>query len=341
MSFSAQLADRARALDRAIAFPEAADPRVVQAAVRLARRGTARPVLVGARAEARVLLARFGDTSANAEAPGAEDSGAEDRIEVAAAPGGAGSALEAAAEMLRAGAVDGVVAGAVHTTAQVARTALERVGLRPGVRTLSSSFLMEVRDFRGRGPEVLAFADAGVVPSPRPEQLAEIAAETARVRRSAAGGEPRVAFLSYSTLGSASGPEIDAVREATRRFREACPSVEADGELQADAALVPEVARIKAPGSSVAGRANVLIFPDLDAANIAYKLVQRLAGARALGPILQGLAAPMADLSRGASVQDIVQVAAVTALLGADREEAAPTGPSPGRPARGAPAGAG
>ena len=321
-SFSAQLADRARALDRAIALPEAADPRVVEAAVRLVRLRIARPVLVGARAEAQALLARFDGTGASAEG----------RIEVAAVPGGAGSALDAAADMLRAGAVDGVVAGAVHTTAQVVRTALERVGLREGVRTLSSSFLMEVGDFRGRGPEVLAFADAGVVPSPRPDQLAEIAAETARVRRLAAGGRSRVAFLSYSTLGSAGGPGIEAVREATRRFRDACPSVAADGELQADAALVPEVARIKAPGSPVAGRANVLIFPDLDAANIAYKLVQRLAGARALGPILQGLAAPMADLSRGASVQDIVQVAAVTALLG---------GPSPGRPAAGASVGAG
>lgn len=278
---------------------------MVEAAVRLARRGIARPVLVGARPETEALLARFGAADRS-------------RIQVAPAPGGSASALEAAADMLRAGAVDGVVAGAVYATAQVVRTALDRVGLRAGVRTLSSSFLMEVDDFRGRGPEVLAFADAGVVPSPTPEQLAEIAVETARVRRLAAGGEPRVAFLSYSTLGSASGPAIEAAREATRRFREACPSVAADGELQADAALVPEVARIKAPGSPVAGRANVLVFPDLDAANIAYKLVQRLAGARALGPILQGLAAPMADLSRGASAADIAHVAAVTAILGAD-----------------------
>lgn len=262
-------------------------------------------MLVGARSETKALLARFGAVDRS-------------RIQVAPARGGSASALEAAADMLRAGEVDGVVAGAVHATAQVVRTALERVGLRAGVRTLSSSFLMEVEDFRGRGPEVLAFADAGVVPSPKPEQLAEIAVETARVRRLAAGGEPRVAFLSYSTLGSASGRAVEAAREATRRFREACPSVAADGELQADAALVPEVARIKAPGSPVAGRANVLIFPDLDAANIAYKLVQRLAGARALGPILQGLAAPMADLSRGASVADVVHVAAATAILGAD-----------------------
>lgn len=323
MSFAAQLEDRARALGRAVAFPEAGDPRVVEAALRLARRGILRPVLVSARSETEAVLARLGDagrTAGDAHADGVRR--ADGRIEVAALPQGADSPLDWAAEMLRAGEVDGVVAGAVHATAQVVRTALDRVGLRAGVRTLSSSFLMEVADFRGRGPEVLAFADAGVVPSPRPEQLAEIAAETARVRRWVAGGEPRVAFLSYSTLGSARGPRIDAVREATRRFREACPSVAADGELQADAALVPEVARVKAPGSPVAGRANVLVFPDLDAANIAYKLVQRLAGARALGPILQGLAAPMADLSRGASADEIARVAAVVALLGADREVA-------------------
>lgn len=226
-----------------------------------------------------------------------------------------GDSLDDAVAMLNQGRVDAVVAGAVHTTAEVVRAALNGVGIRPGVRTLSSSFFMEVREFRGRGPEVLTFADPAVVPSPGPVRLAEIAAEAVRTRRLVVGDEPRVAFLSYATLGSADGRTVEKVRQGLRLFRDACPEVAADGELQADAALVPEVARAKAPGSPVAGRANVLVFPDLNAANISYKLVERLAGATALGPILQGLSAPMVDLSRGASVDDIVHVAAIAVLL--------------------------
>ena len=174
---------------------------------------------------------------------------------------------------------------------------------------------MEVDDFRGHGAEVLTFTDAGVVTDPDPGRLVEIAREAVRVRRRVVGDEPRVAFLSYSTRGSAGGKSVRRVRDAVDRFREACPEVVVDGELQADAALIPGVARTKAPGSLVAGEANVLVFPGLDAGNIAYKLVQRLAGALALGPILQGLKAPLNDLSRGASTEDIVYVAAITALM--------------------------
>lgn len=284
MSFTAGLEARARRLGRRIAFPEGDDPRVAEAAGMLARRDVVRPVVL--EAEAGV-----------ADAPGR---------------------LQRAVGMLRGGEVDGVVAGAVHTTAEVIRAGLKGVGLRPGVRTLSSSFFMEVHDFRGEGSEVLIFTDAGVVPEPRPRQLAAIASEAVRLRRLVVGDEPRVAFLSYSTLGSAGGRPVELVREGLQRFREACPEVAADGELQGDAALIPEVARVKAPGSAVAGIANVLVFPGLDAANIAYKLVQRLAGAVALGPILQGLRAPLNDLSRGASVMDIVRVAAITALMSAE-----------------------
>jgi phosphate acetyltransferase len=281
VTFTDQLEARAAPLGRRIAFPEGDDPRVAAAVELLSRTGVVEPVLV--------------------EGEGASQ----------ATPG----ALQRAATMLSDGEVDGVVAGAAHTTAQVIRTALDMVGLRDGVRTLSSSFFMEVRGFRGEGTEVLTFTDAAVVPAPGTRRLVEIAAEAVRLRRLVVGDEPRVAFLSYSTLGSAGGRSVEMVREAVGRFRESFPDVAADGELQADAALVPEVARGKAPGSSVAGTANILVFPSLDAANIAYKLVQRLAGAVALGPILQGLRAPVNDLSRGASVSDIVRVAAITALM--------------------------
>lgn len=301
MTFTARLLERARGLGKRIAFPEGDDPRVAEAARILAGEAVVEPVLVGA-----------GPSSAR-------------RVRASAAGGPADAdplpPLHRAVAMLRDGAVDGVVAGAVHASADVIRAGLKGVGLRPGVRTLSSSFFMEVSGFRGRGTEVLTFTDAGVVPAPGPRQLAVIAAEAVRVRRLVVGDEPRVAFLSYSTLGSAGGKPVEQVREGVRRFRELRPEVAADGELQADAALVPEVAAVKAPRSPVAGRANVLVFPGLDAANIAYKLVERLAGATALGPILQGLKAPLNDLSRGASALDIVHVAAITALMagGGDR----------------------
>ncbi len=300
-TFTERLEARARRLGCKIAFPEAGDPRVVEAAVLLARRSIVKPVLVGEPEEAAPLLSLF------------EAEGEVGVVDCRTGP------LNHAAAMLVGGLFDGVVAGAVHTTGEVVRVGLRRVGLRPGARTLSSSFLMEVRDFRGRGREVLTFTDAGVVPDPGPAQLASSAAEAVRIRRLVVGDEAKVAFLSYSTLGSAQGRSVTRVREGVRRFRRMCPEVAGEGELQADAALFPDVARFKAPESKVAGKANVLVFPSLDAANIAYKLVQRLSGARALGPILHGLNWPLNDLSRGASVADIVHMAAITALMAGDR----------------------
>ena len=224
-------------------------------------------------------------------------------LDVAAEPVNFGAALVALGE------AEGCVAGAVYPSGDVVRAALWAIGTAPGVSLVSSAFYMVMAD-----DLVLTFTDCAVVPEPTPGQLAEIALAAARDRSRLVGDSPRVAFLSYSTKGSARGPHVARVQEAAAHFQQLAPHIVSDGELQADAALNPEVGERKAPGSPVAGRANVLVFPDLNAGNIGYKLVQRLGQAAAIGPILQGLARPMADLSRGATPDDIVEVTAMVAL---------------------------
>jgi phosphate acetyltransferase len=223
--------------------------------------------------------------------------------------------------MIKAGDADGEVAGADNSTGDVLRPAFQYVKTMPGISVVSGAFIMILKDKEYGENGILVFADCAVHPNPDAKELAEIAVATAKTTQSIAGFEPRVAMLSFSTKGSAKHEMVDKVVEATRLAREMEPSLLIDGELQADAAIIEAIGQKKAPESKIAGRANVLVFPTLETGNITYKLVQRLAHAEAIGPVLQGMAAPINDLSRGCSVSDIVNLVAITANQAAGMKE--------------------
>lgn len=327
-TFLQELRDRAAQSVRRIVFPEGTDDRVVEAVARLQHQRLVEPIVLGPVDKVKRAVTEAGGDGDALTVHDPFNDERRDRLaaELLELRRARGMTLVEAMErvsdplifgglLVRGGEADGCVAGAVRTTGDVLRAAIWTLGVAPGIKTVSSSFYMVVPPFRGTTePEVLNFTDAGVVPDPNSEQLAEIAAAAVEARNRIVGDEPRVAFLSYSTRGSASGPLVRKVREAYEIFRDRYPDILADGELQGDAALIESVAARKAPDSAIGGRANILVFPNLDAGNIAYKLVQRLAAADALGPIVQGLAQPYNDLSRGATSSDIVDIACITAL---------------------------
>ena len=328
MDYLSHWFEKAKARQKRLVLPESEDDRMILAAEKLLKTQLAsRLTLLGDPAEIQAQAERLKVSLKGAEIINpATDSDREAYISIYAhlrrhkgvsheeAAATLQNRLFYAAMMLREDRADAVVAGAWNTTGDVLRAAIQVVGTPPGVQTVSSAFVMIMPERKWGADGVLFFSDCAVLPDPNPQQLADIAISTAATCRALTGAEPKVALLSFSTQGSAHHPLVEKVRQAVQILKTRSVDFEFDGELQLDAAMIDSVARSKAPGSVVAGKANCLIFPDLNAGNIGYKLTQRFGNAQALGPVIQGLAKPYNDLSRGCSVDDIVMTAAFAIL---------------------------
>ena len=327
MSVVAQIKEKAKTKGRRVVLPEGTEPRVILATKKITEMGLCKVTMLGDEREIERLAKENGvdlnGTEVINPASSKEYAGfVKELVEIRNGKMTEDEAKKAMLTPLYFGAMlvrhdraDASVAGSINTTGDVLRAAIHCIGLKPGITTVSSSFIMTIPKFRGVENKVFMFGDCAVVPNPTPEQLASIAVSTAETMRNLVGEEPRVALLSFSTKGSAKHADVDKVLAAIEILKRDHPTLKVDGEFQLDAAIIPEVAKSKAPGSAIAGEANCLIFPDLDAGNIGYKLTQRLAGATATGPIIQGLAKPANDLSRGCSVDDIVDVSAIATLM--------------------------